>query len=105
MAVVSEMRARARHVVGPAFGICAVVYFAFHAVHGERGLRAWLRLQDEVAATQVVAADAVARRDAWQSRVDRLRPESLDPDLLDEQARRMLAYAAPNEVVILEVRP
>ena len=105
MAIVSEMRARARHVVGPALGICAVAYFAFHAVHGERGFLAWQQLKQEMAAAEAMAEEVSTHRDAWERRVGRLRPESLDSDLLDEQARRMLGVAAATETVILTGKP
>ena len=101
MAGVRELRARARQGIGPALGICAVVYFAYHAVHGERGLIAWWRLEHEVKTTRKVAADVAARRRAWEARVRHLRPESLDPDMLDERVRTMLGYAGPNDLVVL----
>ena len=104
MAVVEEMRLRARHVIGPVLGICAVVYFAYHAVHGDRGFLSLLRLEHEVSTAEAEAQAIAAERQAWERQVNRLRPESLDPDVLDEQARRMLAYAAPGDIVILTDR-
>lgn len=101
MAVLSEMRVRARQILGSVLGICVVGYFAYHAVHGQRGFIAWSYLQEKVAAKQRVADTVASERAAWERRVARLTPESIDPDLLDEQARRMLGYAAADEVIIL----
>lgn len=100
MRLVSEIRARARYVVGPAIGACAVVYFAYHAVHGDRGLIAWWDLAQEVAAARTFLGELVAERRALDHRVKLLSPASLDPDLLDERVRLMLNYGRPDEIVI-----
>jgi cell division protein FtsB len=42
-----------------------------------------------------------AERQTIEHRVSQLRPQSLDPDLLDERAREVLGFAHPNERVIL----
>ena len=39
---------------------------------------------------------------ALEHRVQLLRPESVDPDLLEEQARARLGLSEPDEVVILK---
>ena len=85
---------------GPAIGLLAIVYFAYHAVHGDRGFLAWRHLEDKVATRQAILETVRADREALEARVDRLRPESLDPDLLDETVRRVLGYGHPNDVVI-----
>ncbi len=101
MAIASELRIRARQVLGPVLGIYVVGYFAFHAVQGERGLIAWWHLKEKVAVKHVLALSVGGKRTAWTNRVARLNPQSLDPDMLDEQTRRMLGYADENEMVIL----
>jgi cell division protein FtsB len=42
-----------------------------------------------------------AERQALEDKVRRLRPDSLDPDLIDELARRHLSLAGPLDVIIL----
>lgn len=101
MSLVAEIRVRARHVVGPVLGLCAAGYFAYHAVNGDRGLIAWLELQKKIEAAHAVAAEVAARREALEHRVKLLHPEGIDPDLLEERARRMLNYGYPDEIVIL----
>jgi cell division protein FtsB len=96
MGVVREIRSRAAQVVGPVIGICVIGYFAYHMLHGDRGLVAWRQLRDRVEEAQRELA-AVDREKAFlEHRVRMLRPESLDPDLLDERVRVMLNYAAPD---------
>lgn len=100
MGFFDEFRLRARHVVGPAFGICAVCYFAFHTVSGERGLVAWRRLQAEVAAAQVDVASIQGEREVLERRVHLLSPSGVDRDMLDEASRRALNFGQPDEAVI-----
>jgi cell division protein FtsB len=70
-------------------------------VVGSRGLLAWRQLNLDIAATQQDLAAAHAERQALEEKVRRLRPGSLDPDLIDELARRHLSLAGPLDVIIL----
>ncbi|GAB6053936.1 septum formation initiator family protein [Magnetospira thiophila] len=102
MALREDIRSGLRQVAGPVLGACLVSYFAFHAFSGDRGLRAWLHLRQEVVQVEAMAREVARERDMWEHRVRLLHPESLDPDLLDERVRAMLNYADPDEVIILE---
>jgi len=101
MGLIVEIRSRARHIVGPVLGICAVAYFAYHAVQGDRGLIAWVSLKQRVEASRAELDGITAQRKILEHRVSRLYPESLDPDLLDERARLMLNYGHATDIVIL----
>lgn len=101
MAMLREIRRRARHIAPQVIAACLVGYFVFHAVQGERGLLAYLRLQQELAQTKAVQAELAAQRAEMRHKVSLLRPDSLDPDMLEERARRVLNFARPDEVVIL----
>ena len=48
MIVLREMRRRAKALVGPMLGMALTGYFAYHLVEGDRGLRAWVRLTQEL---------------------------------------------------------
>jgi cell division protein FtsB len=100
MALIAEFRARARYVVGPAIGVCAVSYFIYHVIHGDRGLIAWRNLEQRVAVARLELAHIRSERQTLEHRVRLLHPESLDPDMLDEWARRILNYGQSNEIVI-----
>ncbi len=100
MRLFDEFRHRFRAIIFPAFGICAVAYFAYHLVHGERGLVAWHGLQQQVAASRLEAAAVREERQQLEQRVQLLNPASLDRDMLDEWSRRLLNYGLPNERVI-----
>lgn len=100
MAFITEFRARARHVVGPAIGICVVSYFIYHVIHGDRGLIAWRSLGQRVAIATVELSKIRDERKILEHRVELLRPESLDPDMLDEWSRRILNYGHRDETVL-----
>jgi cell division protein FtsB len=82
-----------------AYGLA--IYFGYHAVVGSRGLLAWRQLNQDIAATEQELAAVRAERQALEEKVRRLRPDSLDPDLIDELARRQLSLAGPLDVIIL----
>jgi cell division protein FtsB len=102
MGLFQEIRARARFVVGPVLGVCAVGYFAYHVVHGDRGLIAWWNIKQRVDAARAVLAQTRAEREILEHRVQLMNPGSLDPDLLEERARLMLNYGYADDIVILE---
>jgi cell division protein FtsB len=101
MSIFVELRKRIPLVAVPLLGITLVFYFAYHLVQGDRGLVAWLRLNHQLKQAQASLESAHAERDALDRRVELLRPEHLDRDMLDERARATLNLAGPNEIVIL----
>jgi cell division protein FtsB len=76
-------------------------YFAWHAWQGPRGFRFAEDLEHRAAALETRLAQLSSERLAFEQRVSLLRPESLDPDLLDELARGSLNMARPGELVVV----
>ncbi|HJO75478.1 MAG TPA: septum formation initiator family protein [Rhodospirillales bacterium] len=102
MGLIQEFRARARFVIGPVLGVCAVGYFTFHVVQGDRGLLAWWKIKQRVAAAKQSLEVSQSQRQTMENRVRLLEPGSLDPDMLEERARLMLNYGHADDIVILE---
>lgn len=100
MNILHELRKRAPQVAVPVIGACVAGYFAYHAVQGDRGLIAWLVLNQQIHEAQAVEAELAAERATLEQRVALLRPDSLDPDLLAERARVMLNLAHADELII-----
>ena len=96
------MRRRAKVLVAPVLGLALTGYFAYHLVEGDRGLRAWMRLTQEMRSAKMALADVSAERARLERRAGNMRSEHLDPDLLDSQVRRTLDFAAPDEIVIIQ---
>ena len=101
MGLITELRARLRTAVGPLIGTFLLIYFAFHLVHGDRGLMAWWQVRHGIAASRAVLSDLDDERATLEHRVNLLRSGSLDLDLLDERARHVLNVGRDDEIVIL----
>jgi len=102
MIVLREMRRRAKVLVAPVLGLALTGYFAYHLVEGERGLRAWVRVAQELRLAKEALSAVSAERAALDRRVSHMRPEQVDPDLLDAQTRRTLDVVSPDEIVIMQ---
>lgn len=102
MSVFHEIRHRTRHVLMPSIAICLLLYFTYHAVQGERGLIALWHLSEQLETARIAVAEVAETRQKLERRVSLLRPDSLDLDMLDEQARRVLDLVHPRERVILD---
>jgi cell division protein FtsB len=102
MIVMRALRRHARFFVGPLLGIVLTGYFAYHLVEGDRGLRAWLQLTREIRAANADLEAVRAQRAALDLKVSNLRPEHVDPDLLDERVRATLNFVSPDDIVIMQ---
>ena len=80
-------------------------YFAVNAYTGNRGLRAQQDLDFEYAELSRQLDRLRTERLYWQRRVDLLKSESIDPDMLDERARAILNYLDRRELTLIRPRP
>ena len=104
MAEQQSLRRATRGWAFPVAVTALVLYFGYFAINGNHGLIAWMRLQHEIGAKQSELDRLRVERTTLEHRVRLLRPESVDPDLLEEQARARLGLAERDEVVILKDR-
>ncbi|CAA7623123.1 septum formation initiator family protein [Magnetospirillum sp. UT-4] len=102
--MLQELNGRLRHVMGPLIGFGAMAYFAYHTVEGDRGVLAWVRLKNEILEAEMHLAKVSTERQMLEHRVLLLRPDHLDPDMLEERARAMLNMGREDEVVIFDKR-
>lgn len=79
-----------------------VFYLCFHAVSGERGVYAWFKVSRELEVVKAELVDARTEREILEAKVKLLSSGAVDLDMLDEQARKILGFADPNEMVILK---
>lgn len=90
-----------RRLIIPVIALSALAYFGFHALNGELGLVGRARIERQIADLQQQLDVLVKERQALAARVSLLRPESLDPDMVDERARLNLNLVNANELAIL----
>jgi cell division protein FtsB len=84
-----------------AFAAGAVAYFAYHAHHGDRGLHAKATYKVKIAEQEAGLAEIRTERAQWERRVQLMRAEAMDRDLLDERARALLNIGHKNDVIFL----
>ncbi|MDE0391133.1 MAG: septum formation initiator family protein [Rhodospirillales bacterium] len=82
-----------------------LLYVGYQSVQGERGLLGWVERSAEVEKSRAEVAALAEERAKLERRVSQLRSESLDLDLLDQEARRLLNLGHPDEEVLFHDRP
>jgi cell division protein FtsB len=84
--------------------ICSIlaIYFAGNALTGDRSLFRLMNLNKEISAVGDDVITLHERRVALEDKVVRLRPGSIDPDLLEERARVMLGFQHPDERTLIQ---
>lgn len=87
--------------IGLAIGILLLLYFTYYALYGDRGLLAQRRLERDVVVTEQKLEQLKTERDLLQKKTNGLRPETLDADLIEQQAREQLGLTKDGEQVIV----
>ena len=100
MAVLSEIRRRARQITIPVIGACVLGYFVYHTVQGDRGLLAYWRMTQEVNRAQTTLNGLQGQREVLERRVSLLRSKGLDLDMLDQQARMLFNLLDRDDLMI-----
>jgi cell division protein FtsB len=90
----------ARSAMLPVLFLACCGYFAWHAVHGERGLVAMEQRQRDIAEATTERDRAMADLASIERRVNGLRGERLDRDQLEERARQLLNMVGQHEIVV-----
>jgi cell division protein FtsB len=75
-------------------------YFGVNAYNGNRGLRAKQDIDQQIAALTAELNSLQAERDAWQQSIKLLNDPAIDRDMLDQRARELLDYTAPDELIL-----
>ncbi len=96
-----QLRRRARFAIVPLLCAGVLTYFGYHAVQGERGLSAWLQLDQEIMRAEAQLMVNQAELSRLERRVALLRGDGLSRDMLEERARDVLGLVHQDEIVIL----
>ncbi len=96
----SDIVSRFQHVVGPVIAVCLLVYFVYHIIQGDRGILAWRRLQTQIEVAESKLNTVKAEQESLERNVRLMRPDSLDSDMLEEQAKEKLNFVHKDEVII-----
>jgi cell division protein FtsB len=74
-----------------------LLYFIFHAMYGNRGIVAYFKLGSHIEKSEKELEELRAERLEIEHKVKSLKSDSLDRDMLDEQARKGLGVAGEKE--------
>jgi cell division protein FtsB len=88
-------------LIVPAITLSFLAYFAFHAQSGKYGIGSKEVLAADLAGAQKRYEVLLDRREKLERRVQLLHDGTLERDMIDESARRLLGYSAPDEVTIM----
>ena len=88
--------------VGYCIAFTLICYFAFFIVFGDKGLTQLFVLKKQIENKETIKQEIFAKMQAKKGMVESMNLNSLDIDLLDEQARKVLGYVGKNEVVIYQ---
>ena len=89
-----------RGAIGPALAAIAVVAIIGYAFAGPTGLFAWGDYAQAVTTKKVELAALKKREAELRNQVKLLDHRRADPDMVDEEIRRQLGVAHPDEVII-----
>ncbi len=78
-----------------------LLYLVFHALNGNHGVYALFKEQARESSNVEILAGLQQQRAKLEHRVNMISGDMLDLDLLDEQARRVLGLASPDELIYL----
>src|SRR5947209_12618199 len=76
-------------------------YFVWHALNGERGLKASLEYSKQISDLEKERASLRAERAHWEHRIGLIRGDEIDRDLLDQEARRILGRVNAHDLVVM----
>lgn len=83
----------------------ASTYFIWHAWNGNRGMKAKVEFRAEARALQRELNELKAERSGLERRITMMRAESVERDILEEEARRQLGRVHRNDVVVFLPQP
>ena len=101
----TRLSANIAPIIFHVFSALVASYFVWHAIHGQRGLKTRDENSEKVAEMQATLDGLRAERARWKQKIDLVRGESIDRDILEEQARIELGRIQKNEVIILTPLP
>ena len=80
--------------------LAVLSYFGWHGFYGPRSFDHAEAVKQVVKSEQAITNNLDIEKKKLNARVALLRPQSIDPDMLDEQARKRLEFAKNNDFLV-----
>lgn len=81
--------------------LALIGYFGVNAYIGDHGLEAKRAYKIAIFKLNDELVEVRSEREGWERRIALLRPDKLDPDMLDERARSTLNFVHPSELTLI----
>ena len=82
-------------------GVMLCLYFSYHAVFGHRSVLALASLDAQIELAVSKRDIVLNERQILGVKVLAMRPDSMNPDMVEERARAVLGYKRVDEVLVL----
>lgn len=90
-----------RHLLVTAGLIAFQGYLGYSVVSGQFGIESQDVLEGEIGELSAQSAALQAEIDSYRHRIDLFQTRKLDPDLVSERARALLAMSEPDEIIVM----
>lgn len=97
-----KFRYHLNKLVFPLFCFLLLFYFIYHLLSGDHGWFSWRTLEKDLEADQKTLEFLEKEKQALENKVNLLRSDHIDPDMLDERIRTMLNNAQENEIIVID---
>lgn len=97
MYVIKKKIIRPRRLVFIFIILAVTVYFVYHVLNGNRGILTLFKLSKQKKEIQIEIAELSKEREYLDRKVNMMKSNSIDLDLLDEQVKKNLGYVNKNE--------
>ena len=91
-----------RVLVFPFICILITIYFIFHSIQGNRGLRRMVQINAQIKQDSILANQIKEEKELWQTKVKSFSPNSFDKDQLEESALRILNMGQTKDKIIFD---
>ena len=77
------------------------MYLVYFLIYGQRGLLQYFYLSKQNQEYNETLAQLSSENQYMSNRIEKLKPNTVDLDFLDEQVRKKLGFIDKNEIVII----
>ena len=102
MPIFKNLPHQAHFYILPLIFLMITLYFTYHLIQGERGLFRLFEINQELVEAQNIESSTGLEKEQLEQKVHSLSANSIDADMLDEEARQNLGFINPNEFIIFE---
>lgn len=87
----------------PIIFLLVIAYFSYHSVWGNRGFFRLLEIRHQISEAKLIAEQTAEEKKTLQYKTNALKnPKAIDPDILEEEALRVLGQTDADNLVIFD---